>query len=73
VDDRNGRWAVPIIKPRLRCRRGGRRRALDDIEVNAAASRAAHGPVFGAGAAVDDAQDAQLAFAIRAMGPHLVR
>ena len=41
---------------------------LDDIQMNPAAARAAHGPVFGARAAGDDAQDRQRSAAIRAAG-----
>jgi hypothetical protein len=36
--------------------------------MNSAALRAAHGPVFGAGAAGDDAQHREVSLAIRAVG-----
>src|ERR1700761_2362683 len=42
--------------------------AFDDVEMDAAAFGAAHGPVFGAGAAGDDAQDRQFGVAIGAIG-----
>ena len=45
-------------------------RGLDDIEMNSAAARAAHGPVLGAAAAGDDAQQRQRGIAIRAAGQH---
>ena len=41
---------------------------LDDIQMNPAAARAAHGPVFGAAAAGDDAQDRERRAAVRAVG-----
>src|SRR5689334_7945277 len=41
-----------------------RLRRLDDIQMNAAAARAPHGPVFGSGAARDDAQHGQAGAAI---------
>lgn len=44
------------------------RRALDDIQMNPAAARAAHSPVFGAAAAGDDAQHRERSAAIRAVG-----
>ena len=43
---------------------------LDDVQVNSAASYASHGPIFGPCASGDDAQDSQLAIAVRAIGPH---
>src|SRR6516225_8436580 len=39
---------------------------LDNVEVNAAAAGAAHGPVFGTRASGDNAQHCQPAFALRA-------
>src|SRR5688572_23329689 len=41
---------------------------LDDIEVDAAAAGAAHGPVFGARPPGDDAQHRQFVVALRAGG-----
>ena len=52
----------------LRRWRGRGRRAVDDVEVNAAASGAAHRPVFGATSSADDAKHLQLAIAIRTIG-----
>src|SRR5882757_3370048 len=45
-------------------------RGVDDIQMDPAAARAAHGPVFGAGAAGDDAQDRERGAAIRTVGEH---
>ena len=42
----------------------------DDIEMNSAATRAAHGPVLGASPAGDDAQQRKRGIAIRAAGQH---
>jgi hypothetical protein len=50
--------------------RVGRRRGIDDLKMNPAAPRASHGPVFGAAAAGDDAQDGKLGLAVRAVRPH---
>ena len=51
---------VAIVSAGLRC--------LDDIQMNAAAARAAHGPVFGAAPAGDDAQDRKRPGTVRAIG-----
>src|ERR1700676_5479886 len=48
----------------------GRGRGLDDIEMNPAASGAAHRPVFGARTAADHAQDRESSIALRAAGQH---
>jgi hypothetical protein len=47
-----------------------RRRRLHDIQMDPAASGAALGPVFGAGAATEYTQDGELAMAFRAFGAH---
>ena len=46
---------------------GRRRRHVDDVKMNAAASGAAHGPVFGAGLRGDDAQEREFGVAVRAI------
>ena len=43
---------------------------LDDIQMDPAATGASHGPVFGAGAAGDDAQDRERGAAIRTVREH---
>src|SRR4051794_32334194 len=52
----------------FRRQRGGR--GVDDIKMDTAATRTAHGPVFGAGAAGDDAQDRERGAAIRTVREH---
>ena len=64
------RLAQPAQARLLRRRGWGRRRALDDVQMNSTASRASHGPVFGPRAPANDAQNSQLTLALRAIGPH---
>ena len=47
-------------------------RLLDDVKMHAMTGDALHGPIFGAGAAVDDAQDAQFRVAVRASRTHRI-
>jgi hypothetical protein len=62
--------SADVSKP-IRNRRALRRqrvgRGFDDIQMDPAATGASHGPVFGAGAAGDDAQDRERGAAIRAI------
>ena len=57
-------WNQHALRRQRRCR------GVDDIQMNPAATGAAHGPVFGAGAAGDDAQDRERGAAIRAGREH---